>query len=300
MTEEGAGVGPTMENTTAPTTGTAFASQSEPARLEKAREKKKVTDPKILKSVEKFLHGAGAAKYKIQDGMHDAFEKVHTAKEVEDMAREYLQKKAKKAKAEKSIFLLIFLLVFVLGSATLMCYLAMANLKQFHVQGGTPGEADQQPHATLTATDGNSILETHEATIDIDGSVLLQKKDGEYIVKDEDLEAVKTVAYMNDQTKQDDGHYYGTFSTYVVQGLARTSNYVSFITARGHEIRLVEQEEDGSMWEVLYIEPGLEPRYICEEEDEDDGKGRLLVTIRRKNLDKTMVDAYAVKYTNYF
>jgi hypothetical protein len=103
MTEEGAGVGPTMENTTAPTTGTAFASQSEPARLEKAREKKKVTDPKILKSVEKFLHGAGAAKYKIQDASQPD-EKVHTAQDVENMAREYLQKKAKKKQKQKKAF----------------------------------------------------------------------------------------------------------------------------------------------------------------------------------------------------
>merc|ERR1719453_753376 len=190
------------------------------------------------------------------------------------------------------IFLLVFVCIFVVGSATSMCYFAMDSLKQFKVHGES---SVQQPHVLLVSTDGNSILQTHEATIDIEGTVLLQKEGDEFLVKDDDLEGVKSVAYMNNQTLQDDGHWYGTFSSYVVQGLARTATSVSFITARGHEIKLVEKDEFDYPWEVLYLDHVSPPRYICEEEDEGDGRGRLLVTIRRNNLDTALAEAYAVE-----
>jgi hypothetical protein len=216
---------------------------------------------------------------------------------VEEMARKYLQEKAQANKMTNRIFLLVFVCVFVVGSATLMCYFAMDSLKQFKVQGDG---AVEQPHAVLVSTDGRSILQTHEATIDIEGSVLLQKSGDEFLLKDEDLEGVMSVAYMNNQTLHTDGHWYGTFSSYVVQGLARTSTSVSFITARGHEIRLLEKDEFDYPWEVLYLDHVSPPRSICEEEDEGDGRGRLLVTIRRNNLDTALAEAYAVEYQNYF
>ena len=163
---------------------------------------------------------------------------------------------------------------------------------------GTQGE---QARAALTSSDGRSIVRTVGATIDVDGSVLLQRQNNAYLVPDEDLHAVVSIAYMNNQTNnQTDGHWYGTFSTYMILGVARTSDYVSFITGRGHEVRLVRQEDDGSQWEVLYIQPGQAPQYLAEEEDEGDGRGRLLVTLQRTTLDDAFVTAYAVRYADYF
>ena len=94
---------------------------------------------------------------------------------------------------------------------------------------------------------------------------------------DKHTQASKQQANLNQTNNQTDGHWYGTFSTYMILGVARTSDYVSFITGRGHEVRLVRQEDDGSQWEVLYIQPGQAPRYLAEEEDE----GVKLKTITR-------------------
>ena len=110
---------------------------------------------------------------------------------------------------------------------------------------GTQGE---QARAALTSSDGRSIVRTVGATIDVDGSVLLQRQNNAYLVPDEDLHAVVSIAYMNNQTNnQTDGHWYGTFSTYMILGVARTSDYVSFITGRGHEVRLVRQACNGKL-----------------------------------------------------